>query len=200
MLDYYTILGVPPSASTEQIDEAYKKLAVKWHPEKHPENKDEALKKFKEVSEAFEVLSNSWKRHAYDELIYRTNQVEVHSHVPSGVDFTFRDPEEVFKEVFDLGSDRNGDYPEEEEASETRGTGIDERVRGDHEENNRRDRSPFGIHLGSTRSNTSFNNVGKNVERTITNVTTVTRRYLNGKMVFKKKKKKSVVGFKEYGL
>ncbi len=45
---------------------SYRKLAVKWHPDKNPQNKDEAQKKFQEINEAYEVLSDSQKRSVYD--------------------------------------------------------------------------------------------------------------------------------------
>ena len=50
--DYYQILNVKPEATQEEIRKSYKKLAVKWHPDKNPDNKDEAERKFKQISEA----------------------------------------------------------------------------------------------------------------------------------------------------
>ena len=65
--DYYKILGVDKKASTEDIKKAYRKLAVKYHPDKNPDN-NQAEEKFKEVNEANTVLTDPEKRRQYDEL------------------------------------------------------------------------------------------------------------------------------------
>ncbi|MEQ2258166.1 DnaJ subfamily B member 6-A, partial [Xenotaenia resolanae] len=66
MVDYYSVLGVPRNASQDDIKKAYRKLALKWHPDKNPDNKEEAERKFKELAEAYEVLSDKSRRDAYD--------------------------------------------------------------------------------------------------------------------------------------
>jgi len=63
--DYYEILGVSKSASEEEIKKAYRKMAIKYHPDKNPDNK-ESEEKFKEAAEAYEVLSNAQKKAQYD--------------------------------------------------------------------------------------------------------------------------------------
>eukprot|EP00672_Neobodo_designis_P028046 CAMPEP_0174835730 /NCGR_PEP_ID=MMETSP1114-20130205/5563_1 /TAXON_ID=312471 /ORGANISM="Neobodo designis, Strain CCAP 1951/1" /LENGTH=358 /DNA_ID=CAMNT_0016069683 /DNA_START=103 /DNA_END=1179 /DNA_ORIENTATION=- len=64
--DYYAILGVPRDASASQIKKAYHMLALKYHPDKNPDSREEAEKKFKEVSEAYDVLGDEKKKQAYD--------------------------------------------------------------------------------------------------------------------------------------
>jgi len=66
MLDYYSLLQVKSDATNEDIKKAYKVLARKWHPDKNPNNQKEAEKKFKEVSEAYQVLSDPRRRHEFD--------------------------------------------------------------------------------------------------------------------------------------
>jgi molecular chaperone DnaJ len=65
--DYYEVLGIQKGTSKEDIKKAYRKLAVKYHPDKNPGNKD-AEEKFKEATEAYEVLSDDQKRAAYDQF------------------------------------------------------------------------------------------------------------------------------------
>ncbi len=65
--DYYEILGVPRNASQEEIKRAYRRLAMQYHPDRHPPEKRKwAEEKFKEISEAYEVLSDPEKRKQYD--------------------------------------------------------------------------------------------------------------------------------------
>ena len=64
--NYYDILNVSKDASDKDIKKAYRKLAIKWHPDKNPNNKNEAENKFKEISKAYSVLSDKDKRKKYD--------------------------------------------------------------------------------------------------------------------------------------
>ncbi|KFO32437.1 dnaJ homolog subfamily B member 3 [Fukomys damarensis] len=122
MVDYYEVLGVPRQASSEAIKKAYRKLALKWHPDKNPENKEEAERRFKQVAQAYEVLSNSKKRNIYDRygeagVDGGASASEASFVNPFEFVFTFRDPVEVFKEFFGgqdpFSFDFFGDPPED---------------------------------------------------------------------------------------
>ncbi|ELW69802.1 DnaJ like protein subfamily B member 6 [Tupaia chinensis] len=82
----------------------YRKLALKWHPDKNPENKDEAERKFKQVAEAYEVLSDAKKRDIYDrygkEGLNGGGGGGSHFDGPFEYGFTFRNPDDVFREFF----------------------------------------------------------------------------------------------------
>lgn len=64
---YYEVLGVVRTASADELKKSYKKLALKFHPDRNPDNED-AINSFKEAAEAFEVLSDADKRARYDRL------------------------------------------------------------------------------------------------------------------------------------
>ncbi|XP_063285393.1 dnaJ homolog subfamily B member 2 isoform X3 [Pelobates fuscus] len=105
MGDYYEILGVSRNANQDDIKRAYRKQALKWHPDKNPDNKEYAEQKFKDIAEAYEVLSDVHKREAYDRYgksgISGAGSAQSSSdHAFSGFEFTFRSPEEVFREFF----------------------------------------------------------------------------------------------------
>ena len=64
----YDELEVPPNSTTNDIRKAYRKLSLKWHPDKNPDNKDEATVKFQKISEAFAILNDDDKRSKYDQF------------------------------------------------------------------------------------------------------------------------------------
>src|SRR5258708_5331603 len=64
--NYYETLGISKSANAEEIKKAYRKQALAWHPDKHTGDKTEAERKFKEINEAYQVLSNPQKKQVYD--------------------------------------------------------------------------------------------------------------------------------------
>ena len=98
--DYYEVLEVARSANEEEVKKAYRKQAIKFHPDKNPGDKA-AEEKFKEVGEAYEVLSDPQKRAAYDQ--YGHEAFESHSRRSSGRGGSFHDPFEVFREAFGGG-------------------------------------------------------------------------------------------------
>ena len=94
--DFYEVLGVDHTASDEEIKKAYRKLALQWHPDKNPDNKETSEEKFKEAAEAYSVLSDGQKRAAYDRY--------GHAGVSSGGGFSGFDPS-AFSEFQDILGD-----------------------------------------------------------------------------------------------
>ena len=66
--DYYDILGISKNASGDDIKKAYRKQALEWHPDRHKDNKEAAEKRFKEINEAYQILSDTGKRQKYDQF------------------------------------------------------------------------------------------------------------------------------------
>ena len=85
--DYYKILGVDKKATSDEIKKAYRKLAIKYHPDKNPNNKS-AEDKFKEINEANEVLSDAEKRKKYDALGENWNQYRQQENTADNFDWS----------------------------------------------------------------------------------------------------------------
>ena len=92
--DYYEVLGVTRNASGEDIKRAYRKLAMKYHPDRNHESKGEAEILFKECAEAYEVLSDDQKRRRYDQF--------GHAGVGGGHDFSHMDVGDIFSMFDDI--------------------------------------------------------------------------------------------------
>lgn len=120
-VDYYNILKVNRNASEDDLRRAYRRLAMIWHPDKNPSNKREAEAKFKQISEAYDVLSDPQKRLIYDlygEEALKSGQVppppastrggpQHHNHHPNpSFRFNPRDADDIYEEFF--GPDGSG--------------------------------------------------------------------------------------------
>ncbi|XP_061346198.1 uncharacterized protein LOC133291875 isoform X5 [Gastrolobium bilobum] len=99
-VDYYNILKVDRNATEDDLKKAYRKLAMKWHPDKNPTNKKEAEAKFKQISEAYEVLSDPQKKVIYDQ----DGEEGLKDRPPPGNEpssgFNPRNAEDIFAEFF----------------------------------------------------------------------------------------------------
>ena len=104
--DYYEILDVSRSATLDEIKKAYRKAAMKWHPDRNPGN-NESEEKFKEAAEAYEVLSDDNKRRRYDQF--------GHDGLRAGSDFhTYTNFDEIFRHFSDIfGNGIGGGFFEE---------------------------------------------------------------------------------------
>lgn len=110
MSDYYKILNIQRNATEDDIKKAYRKLALKWHPDKNPNNKEEAEAKFKSISEAYEVLSDKNKRSVYNKYGKEglaghggnrsSNESRRSRHNTPHFFFEFQDPQEIFRQFF----------------------------------------------------------------------------------------------------
>ncbi|KAG6510290.1 dnaJ homolog subfamily B member 1-like [Zingiber officinale] len=109
-VDYYNILNVNRNATDDELKKAYRRLAMRWHPDKNPSNKKEAEAKFKQISEAYEVLSDPDMRSIYDEygdegfkgMPPPGSQSATSNRASDPNDFKFnpRNAEDIFSEIF----------------------------------------------------------------------------------------------------
>ncbi|KAL7149024.1 hypothetical protein ABFS83_05G012200 [Erythranthe nasuta] len=118
-VDYYNILKLSRNATEEDVKKSYKRLAMKWHPDKNAVNTKEAEAKFKQISESYDVLSDPDKRQIYDlygeeglksGLYQPPSPKDKDSTYGGAFKFSPRDAEDIFEEFFgvlDGGRDRN---------------------------------------------------------------------------------------------
>lgn len=179
MKNYYEVLGVSKSASDREIKAAYRKLALKWHPDRNKSG--EATEKFKEINKAYEVLSEPKKKQMYDQLghdafekgaaaghgggghTYRQGPF-TYTHTSSsggnpfeGVDFGgFSDPFEIFEQFFGFSTPRRQRKPAYRIslAFEEAIAGVEKEVRIDNK--NRKVKIPAGVDSGSKISFNDF--------------------------------------------
>ncbi len=116
--DYYEILNVERSASADEIKSAYRKMAMKYHPDQNQGNK-EAENKFKEIAEAYEVLKDPDKRAKYDRFGH--DGVKGTTGGMGGFDFDFSDPFSIFEEVFGFGDIFGGRSRKDRRSQKQRG-------------------------------------------------------------------------------
>lgn len=101
--DVYEILKIDKNGSIEEIKKAYRSMALRWHPDKNPDNRIEAEYKFKEISEAYEVLSDIHKKQLYDRYgwdgILGNNDNDDDNNNDNWIfdHNIFHDPKEIFK-------------------------------------------------------------------------------------------------------
>ncbi|XP_065565039.1 dnaJ homolog subfamily B member 6-like isoform X3 [Artemia franciscana] len=104
MRDFYTILELTRNASQADIKKSYRRLALKWHPDKNPDNQEEATIRFKEISEAYEVLIDDKKRRFYDQRLNQAAEAKNRS-TTSGSrfprTFSFHGFSDAFRKTFD---------------------------------------------------------------------------------------------------
>lgn len=146
MANYYDILEIPKNASDNEIKKAYKKMALKWHPDKNPD-KTIAEQKFKEIAEAYAVLSDKEKKNYYDQYGHLPDDAEAHNNfsgMPRGARFTRTtfstggiDPNEIFRNFFNQGdpfqdNDFFANKPQNKTQQQIIKVGLDELFTGTH--------------------------------------------------------------------
>jgi molecular chaperone DnaJ len=97
--DFYEVLGVQRTAAAEEIKAAYRKAALKWHPDRNPDNKQEAEAKFRECTEAYSVLSDGQKRQIYDTYGH-AGLSGIGAGSPTDFNTVFQDFHDIFGDFF----------------------------------------------------------------------------------------------------
>ena len=169
--DYYKILGVKKEATDAEIKKAYRKLALKWHPDKNPNNREEAEEKFKKINEAYSVLSDKDKRRQYDR----------------GGDFSFDfgsfNADDIFKDFFG-GKDPFSEFFKFDDDNDFGG--------GFNFETN------FGGDFGGSFSFSSFSSSSSGSKRTITKTVNGKTVHRTEETTFKDGKKQVIVTEKDH--
>ena len=149
---YYDLLGIKQNATDDELKKAYKKMALKYHPDKNPNNKQEAEAKFKEVSEAYEILCNK-----------QNNTNNLNFNFSNGNGRTFNNPFDLFNELF-----KNNGFPRDFENQFGNNQPSFRFANSNININVFPTRNNFmgGVSAYSKQTNTTYNN-GKKIETTI---------------------------------
>lgn len=99
---YYQTLNLSPNASSDEIKKSYKKLAMKWHPDKNPQNVEEATEKFKKIAEAYDVLGNEEKRRTYDSNDFFDGNFSSNSNRSQSHYFNHHNQDESIRRAFEM--------------------------------------------------------------------------------------------------
>lgn len=102
-MNYYEVLELPRNSSDEDIKKAYRRLAMKWHPDKNPDKLEEATKKFHDIGEAYDVLSDKQKRAIFDKYGYeglRDGVPGAEGDAPEGGYTYQQNAQEIFESFF----------------------------------------------------------------------------------------------------
>ncbi|CAD8069536.1 unnamed protein product [Paramecium primaurelia] len=168
---YYVTLGISRTATPEEIKKQYRKLALQWHPDKNPENKEKAQEMFKQIGEAYTVLSDIEKRKIYDQYGHQGMEEQIHQHEEDG-DFAFFtfDPFEIFNNFFYSGDVLFGSDDDEFIIFENR--------RKKKQKNKNRN-SVFGSMINNFIDPPFFDNHQTGYSKSITSTT----QFINGKQV-----------------
>ena len=132
--DYYEVLGVGKSADEKEIKKAYRKLAMQYHPDRNPDNK-EAEEKFKEINEAYEVLSDETKRRNYDQFGHEGVNGQGFGGQGFGGGFSGGGFEDIFGDIFgDMFGGGFGGSSRQRRRGPERGADIRQNITIDFEE------------------------------------------------------------------